>query len=135
MFCNESLFIEVHLHNQPMKNDVVIFCFYQLALCVIYRPPDTDINLFVAIITDILSVIKAERKTCYILGDFNINLINVSNQFCQSFIPSIIILYVATRLRHNTETTLFLTSQAGSQQEKARPKRLWAILVIPSASS
>ena len=53
------------------KNDVVI--------SVIYRPPDTDINSFVAIITDILSVIKADRKTCYILGDFNINLINVSN--------------------------------------------------------
>ena len=37
-FCNEfieSLFIEVHLHNQPKKNDVVIG--------VIYRPPDTDI--------------------------------------------------------------------------------------------
>ena len=68
-FCNEC--IEVHLHNQPTKNDVVTG--------VIYRPPDTDINSFVAIITDILSVIKAERKTCYILWDFNINLINVSN--------------------------------------------------------
>ena len=46
---------------------------------LVYRPPDTDINSFVAIITDILSVIKAERKTYYLLGDFNINLINVSN--------------------------------------------------------
>ena len=47
-FCNEfieSLFIEVHFHNQPKKNDVVIG--------VIYRPPDTDINSFVANITDI----------------------------------------------------------------------------------
>ena len=73
-FCNEfieSLLIEVHLHNQPTKNDVIIG--------VIYRPPDTDINSFVAIITDILSVIKAERKTCYLLGDLNINLVNVSN--------------------------------------------------------
>ena len=59
------------MHNQPTKNDVVI--------SVIHRPPDTDINSFVAIITDILSVIKAERNTCYLLGDFNINLINVSN--------------------------------------------------------
>ena len=73
-FCNEFikiLFIEVHLHNQPTKNDVIIG--------VLYRPPDTDINSFVAIITDILSVIKAESKACYLLGDFNINLINVSN--------------------------------------------------------
>ena len=56
-FCNEcieSLFIDVHLHNQPMKNDVVIG--------VIYRPPDTDINSFVAIITDIESTIRYQGR-------------------------------------------------------------------------
>ena len=73
-FCNEfieSLFIEVHLHNQPTENDVVIG--------VIYRPHDRNINSFVVIITDKLSVIKAKRKACYLLGDFKINLINVSD--------------------------------------------------------
>ena len=88
------------MHNQPTKNDVVIG--------VIYRPPDTDINSFVVIITDILSVIKAERKICYILGDFNINLINVSNHiptveylevmYSHAFIPSRPVL-LATPLR------------------------------------
>ena len=60
--CDNQPRSPLHLHNQPKKNDVVIG--------VIYRPPDTDINSLVAIITDILSVIKAERKTCYILGDY-----------------------------------------------------------------
>ena len=44
------------MHNQPTKNDV------GLAIDVIYRPPDSYINSFVAIITDILFVIKAERN-------------------------------------------------------------------------
>ena len=107
-FCNEfieSLFIEIHLHNQPKKTDVVIG--------VIYRPPDTDINSFVAIITDILSVIKAERKTCYILGDFNINLINVSNHiptaeflelmYSHAFTP---LITKPTRVTSNTATLI-----------------------------
>ena len=107
-FCNEfieSLFIEVHLHNQPKKNDVVIG--------VIYRLPDTDINSFVAIITDILYVIKAERKTCYLLGDFNINLINVSNHiptaefleviYSHAFTP---LITKPTRVTSNTATLI-----------------------------
>ena len=93
------------MHNQPKKTDVVIG--------VIYRPPDTDINSFVAIITDILSVIKAERKTCYILGDFNINLINVSNHiptaeflelmYSHAFTP---LITKPTRVTSNTATLI-----------------------------
>ena len=105
-FCNEfieSLFIEVYLHNQPKKNDVVIG--------VIYRPPDADINSFVAIITDILSVMNAERKTCYLLGDFNINLINVSNHipaflevmYSYAFTP---LITKPTRVTSNTATLI-----------------------------
>ena len=107
-FCNEcieSLFIEVHLHNQPTKNYVVIG--------VIYRPPDTDINSLVAIITDILSVIKAKRKTYYILVDFNINFINVSNHiptaeflevmYSHAFTP---LIAKPTRVTSNTATLI-----------------------------
>ena len=67
----ESLFIEVLVQNDLNNKNIIIG--------VIYRPPDTDINLFVALITDMLAVIKTERKTCYIMGDFNINLINATN--------------------------------------------------------
>ena len=98
-FCNEfieTLIIDVHLHNQLTKNDVVIG--------VINWPPDTDINSFVAIITDILSLIKADMKTCYLLGDFNINLINVSNHMCShTFTPLITKLI---RVTSNTATLI-----------------------------
>ena len=87
------------MHNQPKKTDVVIG--------VIYRPPDTDINSFVAIITDILSVIKAERKTCYILGDFNINLINVSNHIpTAEFLELMYSHAFTTRVTSNTATLI-----------------------------
>ena len=48
-------------------------------------------------------------------------------RFRRCFIPSIIIIYVATCLRHNTKSTLFITLQAGSPRPEARPKRLCSI--------
>ena len=43
---------------------------------VVYRPPDTDVNVFAVYITQILPAIKNENKTVYIACDFNINLLN-----------------------------------------------------------
>ena len=52
-------------------------------------------------------------------------------RFRRCFIPSIIIIYVATCLRHNTKSTLFITLQAGSPRPEARPKRLCALVAVP----
>ena len=41
-----------------------------------YRPPNTDIKLFNDNLEAILDTIKKENKTCYIMGDFNINILN-----------------------------------------------------------
>ena len=38
-------------------------------------------------------------------------------RFRRSFIPSIIILFMATCLRHNINTTLFITSKAGGNNQ------------------
>ena len=43
---------------------------------VIYRPPGTDINQFNSITCDILSQISRENKICYLMGDYNINILN-----------------------------------------------------------
>ena len=45
----------------------------------IYRPPDTDINSFNDSLNDTLEQINKDGKTCYILGDFNINLFRAEN--------------------------------------------------------
>jgi hypothetical protein len=60
----ESLFIEL--------NDKKV-------IGVIYRPPNTDVDIFNKEIKNLLKSLKSERKKCYICGDFNINLLNVDN--------------------------------------------------------
>lgn len=46
----------------------------------IYRPPDSNHNSFINCLTTSLSKISSEKKLCYLLGDFNINLMHP--QFC-----------------------------------------------------
>ena len=86
---SESLFIEIDKHHFEKKQNIVIG--------VIYRPPDTDIKEFNNHLKQCLNKIKSERKSAYILGDFNVNLLNcdrhipsqefVDTLFSNSFIP------------------------------------------------
>ena len=41
---------------------------------VIYRPPNTDIKLFIDDLKDILENVQSENKVLYLVGDYNINL-------------------------------------------------------------
>ena len=52
---------------------------------VIYRPPDNDINVFTQKLINVLNSIHKEKKTCYLMGDFNINLLNsnIHNPTCE----------------------------------------------------
>ena len=43
---------------------------------VIYRPPGTDMNQFNSITCDIVSQISRDNKICYLMGDYNINILN-----------------------------------------------------------
>ena len=62
----ESLFIEIERNKS--KNIVV---------GIVYRPPDQDMNEFNKFTDSLLSKItKNENKLVYIMGDFNINLLN-----------------------------------------------------------
>ena len=44
---------------------------------VIYRPPNSKFNLFENEINNILSKIDKENKICYLMGDFNIDLLKI----------------------------------------------------------
>ena len=61
----ESLFIEIV--NPRGKNIIV---------GVIYRPPNMDVNLFIHNFDELLGKISRENNICYLLGDFNLNLIS-----------------------------------------------------------
>ena len=43
---------------------------------VIYRPPGANLGSFLESISTLLTRIKNEGKSCYLMGDFNINLMN-----------------------------------------------------------
>ena len=87
----ESVFIELEKDQFGKKSNIIVG--------VIYRPPDTDINEFNELMLNTLSFIHLEKKSVYLMGDFNINLLNADKHvatqdftdmmFSQSFLPHI----------------------------------------------
>jgi exonuclease III len=71
----ESTFIEVATENG--KNIIVR---------VIYRPPNNKIETFENAMNQILSRLDKENKICYLMGDFNIDLLkSESCDFANNF--------------------------------------------------
>jgi exonuclease III len=64
----ESKFVEIQNESNGINKPVIIG--------VIYRPPNTDTDAFNELINDTLMKINNENKCTYILGDFNINIMN-----------------------------------------------------------
>ena len=61
----ESIFAEII---QPGSKNIIIGC--------IYKPPEASVSDFNTSISNTLSTISFENKLSYIMGDFNINLLN-----------------------------------------------------------
>ena len=95
----ESLFhvwkVEIVCDEIPGK----LFNTKPIIVAKMYRPPNTSVNDFITCMDQFLSCISSEGKLSYIMGDYNVNLINVnqhkltsdliSNMFSHSFIPLI----------------------------------------------
>ena len=71
----ETLFIEISKDSTGLAKDTIIG--------MIYRPPNQDITMFQETLSIILQCIKRENKLLYLMGDFNINLLE-----CERHIPS-----------------------------------------------
>jgi exonuclease III len=99
----ESTFIEVATENG--KNIIV---------GVIYRPPNNKIETFENAMNQILSKLGKENKICYLMGDFNIDLLksescdfanNFTEQlFTSSFYP---LITKPTRITSHTVTLIY----------------------------
>ena len=88
----ETMFVEIqYKHSKP------------IIVGVIYRPnnlPRADLDLFISNLLEIQSKISNENKTSYLMGDYNINLLNFgthtkTNEFIddvisQGFLPYIL---------------------------------------------
>ena len=68
---SECVFIEID--KEIIKRDKNII------IGVIYRPPNSDLDAFNSSISLLLSELMQENKHCYIMGDYNINLLNYEN--------------------------------------------------------
>ena len=90
-----SLFIKDHIeysvrNDLSLNNDIIESKFIEIEkeilgksknviTGVIYRPPGTDIRTFNSYLESILTNIKSENKLIYMMGDWNINLLNIEN--------------------------------------------------------
>ncbi|XP_028407966.1 uncharacterized protein LOC114530582 [Dendronephthya gigantea] len=100
--CAESLFLEIP--NPKGKNIIV---------GVIYRPPNENVDEFINNTDKLISSISKENKVCYIMGDFNLNLLNYHSHqrtgefldimYSNMFFPSIT---RPTRITSNSATLI-----------------------------
>ena len=67
----ERLFVQISQTKLAVK-DVIVG--------VIYRPPNTNVIVFCDSLSQILDKINKEDRPCYLLGDFNIDLINSQSE-------------------------------------------------------
>ena len=64
----ESVFIEIDKEKLGLNKNVIVG--------TIYRPPGADIKYFNVNMSILLGDLRKEKKICYLIGDFNINLLN-----------------------------------------------------------
>lgn len=63
--CVESLFVEICI---PKRKGTIVG--------IVHRPPNQNANEFVQYINLIMTKISKENKYIYLMGDFNLNLMN-----------------------------------------------------------
>ena len=98
----ETIFIEIE---KTVGKNIIVG--------VIYRPPNGRIEIFENAPNEILAKIDKENKICYLMGDFNIDLLksescDYANRFTEqlftsSFIP---LITKPTRITHHTATLI-----------------------------
>ena len=74
----DSLFVEVTV---PKGKNIIIG--------VVYRAPDNNLTTFVKDFNEVLDKITKENKLCYLMGDFNVNIMNYqTNNLTGEFLDS-----------------------------------------------
>ena len=101
----ESIFVQLSHESIKSTRDIIIG--------VIYRKPNTDVKSFVHEMSDLLSLLQQTNKVVYIMGDYNINLLNVHTHipnadfidmlYSYSFLP---LITKPTRVTGNTATLI-----------------------------
>ena len=98
----ESVFIEICT---PIGKNIIIG--------VIYRPPNNKFEIFENAMNELLNKIDRENKICYLMGDFNIDLLqsetcDIANKFSEQLFTSCFypIITKPTRITEHTATLI-----------------------------
>ena len=101
----ESIFIEIDKDVFDTSSNIVIG--------VIYRMPDSSVDIFSDRMNDVLNIIQNERKLCYILGDLNIDFLKHDEHRPTSTFLDVLYMYNVfpviskpTRVTKNTATLI-----------------------------
>ena len=63
----ECIAVEIDRSYSGTPQNIIVF--------LVYRPPNTDVGVFISKVSDFLQSAKAEKKLFLIMGDFNLDLI------------------------------------------------------------
>ena len=74
--------------------------------CCVYRHPNTDVQEFLNFIDNLLQKVTKERKSVFLMGDFNLNLLNYEiHSNTNDFISSVISYSLLPYILHPTRAT------------------------------
>ena len=93
----ESLFVEITV---PYGKNITVGC--------VYRPPNQNTALFLDKLNDILSHISKDSKQCYVMGDFNLDLLQYNHHTpTQEFIDTLFSFAFIPLISHPTRLTSY----------------------------
>ena len=122
LFYSQDLFVKVKVRSDLSVPDEIMECLFiqvtqkqlnvkDVLVGVVYRRPGTSVQIFNDAFAGFLTIIASENRPCYIMGDFNIDLLNsnfcnlmfLNNLLSNGFYPTI---DRPTRIRENSATLI-----------------------------
>src|SRR6218665_2369408 len=84
LFLNEAVIPNFVIKSFPVEDALMDTLFIQtivdgktIIIGVIYKPPNMNLSSFNTAFGNLLTALALERKPCYLLGDFNVNLLKI----------------------------------------------------------
>src|SRR6218665_1272701 len=109
LFLNEDVISNFVIKSFPVEDVLMEILFIQtivdgktIIIGVIYKPPNMDLSSFNIAFGNLLTALALERKPCYLLGYFNVNLLKIGkHRETENFVN---LLYASWLLPHNRQT-------------------------------
>ena len=117
LYVPDNLDFRIHTDIYAYEDEVMELLFVEIIrshernviIGIIYRPPNQNVSDFVIRMNDVLGKISRDNKICYLMGDFNFNLLNNQNHNDTGGIFGWSVFSTVFSLNHATFLNLLLT--------------------------